>query len=292
MTDSPLSAGPPPGWYADSPTSIRLRWWTGSAWSDHHQGATEPVSVVDPLETPTDADPPATAEVPMTRAARRAAASVSRSIDVAEPPTAQVPPTRAGLRARTAAHTSVRPETVAEPVEAWSVSAEAPPAPQLEPSPTARPVAPSTTEAFPDQILDRNPPSDNFRPPPRPVTYLPQPSGYVHVPQNTLLPVSSSNGPAKTSIALILLSLLSGLATHFWLSTSRPLLAGVINLAVTALLFAALVLAIIGLFIAVRRPTKKRESIFALVVSNLAIAGGIALLMLRLIPVGAMYTVG
>ena len=41
MTDSPPPAAPPPGWYADSPRRTRLRWWDGSAWTDHYQGSTE-----------------------------------------------------------------------------------------------------------------------------------------------------------------------------------------------------------------------------------------------------------
>jgi cytochrome bd-type quinol oxidase subunit 2 len=104
--------------------------------------------------------------------------------------------------------------------------------------------------------------------------------------------VSSSNGPARSSIVLILLSLLGGLATHVWLRASRPVLAGAVNLAVMAILFAALVLAIVGLVTAVNRPTKEHEAVIALVVSTLALAGGIALLMLRVIPVGAIYTSG
>ena len=47
MTDSPPSKGPPPGWYADSPTSVRLRWWDGSAWTDHYQAATESLPLRD-----------------------------------------------------------------------------------------------------------------------------------------------------------------------------------------------------------------------------------------------------
>lgn len=251
----------------------------------------------------------------MTRAERRAAKSAAQSMDVSEPPVAEVPPTRAELRARTAALAAVAPHPAIEPAEATApepdpaavpaeASAHAPDpvaepaetpdaasAPQSQPSVVWPP--PQTADApFPDQILHRTPRSDDFRPPLPPVVYLPQPSGYVRVPQSTLVPVSSSNGPARASVVLILLSLLGGLATHFWLSGSRPVLAGVINLAVMAALFAALVLAIVGLVTAVNRPTKKRESIFALVASTLALASGISLLMLRLIPVGAIYTAG
>ena len=38
MTGGPPSAGPPAGWYADTPRSTRARWWNGSAWTDHYQG--------------------------------------------------------------------------------------------------------------------------------------------------------------------------------------------------------------------------------------------------------------
>lgn len=69
MTDAPTSAGPPPGWYADSPHAARVRWWNGSAWTDHYQAATDASAIVAPADVPM-ADP----EPLPTRTARRAAA--------------------------------------------------------------------------------------------------------------------------------------------------------------------------------------------------------------------------
>ena len=93
-------------------------------------------------------------------------------------------------------------------------------------------------------------------------------------------------------MVLILISLLGGIASYWWLGRTNPPLAGLVNLVVMALLLSAFVLAIVGLVIAVSRPTKKRESVFALVVSSLLIIGVIALFALRLISVGAIYSGG
>jgi hypothetical protein len=145
--------------------------------------------------------------------------------------------------------------------------------------------------AFPDQILDRSVRAKEDRPLP-PVVYLPQPSGYVRVPQSTSVPVTSHNGPAKSSLVLILISVVGGVAAHFFVSRSNPALAGVLNLLVVALLFAAVGLAVVGLVIAVRRPTRKRESVFALLASVLLTAGVLTMFALRMISLGAVYAGG
>jgi hypothetical protein len=129
--------------------------------------------------------------------------------------------------------------------------------------------------AFPDQILDRSVRAKEDRPLP-PVVYLPQPSGYVRVPQSTSVPVTSHNGPAKSSLVLILISVVGG----------------VLTLLVVALLFAAVGLAVVGLVIAVRRPTRKRESVFALLASVLLTAGVLTMFALRMISLGAVYAGG
>jgi hypothetical protein len=255
MTDSTPSTAPSPGWYADSPSSTRLRWWNGSAWTDHYQAATEALPLAEPSAD--EIRPP-----PMTRAERRAAENAARPVD---PPITAPPPTRAELRARNEATAVV--EEPENDVPVWAT-------PELEVA--AGPQSPAlVSDAFPDQILDRSMRTKEDRPLP-PVVYLPQPSGYVRVPQSTFVPVSSANGPAKASLALILISLLGGVAVYFFV----------------ALLFSALGLAVVGLVIAVRRPIKKQESVIALVVSVLLIAGVIALFALRMISLGAVYAGG
>lgn len=82
-------------------------------------------------------------------------------------------------------------------------------------------------------------------------------------------PLTSKNGPAKASLILILLLVLGVSAVVWFFSGQDPALAMLLGLVNIAMVLAAFVLAIVGLFIAVRRPTKKRESIFALVVSSL-----------------------
>lgn len=276
MTDSPPSMAPPPGWYADSPSSTRLRWWNGSAWTDHYQAATAAVPVAEPSVDEIPAPP-------MTRAERRAWENAARPED---PPIAAPPSTRAELRARTQAQAVVEPEEprADAPVVLPSVVAAASPEPPAS-------VAQSAAEAFPDQILDRSMRMKEDRPLP-PVVYLPQPSGYVRVPQTAFVPVSSANGPAKASMVLILISLLGGVAAYWFVGRSNPALAGLLNMLIVALLFSALGLAVVGLVIAVRRPTKKQESVFALVVSVLLIGGVFALFALRMISLGAVYAGG
>ena len=82
-------------------------------------------------------------------------------------------------------------------------------------------------------------------------------------------PLTSKNGPAKASLVLILLLVLGVGAVVWFLTGQDPALAMLLGLVNIAMVLAAFVLAIVGLVMAVRRPTKKRESIFALVVSSL-----------------------
>lgn len=82
-------------------------------------------------------------------------------------------------------------------------------------------------------------------------------------------PLTYKNGPAKASLILILLLVLGVGAIVWFVSGQNPALAILLGFINIAMVLAAFVLAIVGLVIAVRRPTKKRESIFALVVSSL-----------------------
>lgn len=92
-----------------------------------------------------------------------------------------------------------------------------------------------------------------------------QPQPYSYARQ----PLTSKNGPAKASLILILLLVLGVGAIVWLLSGQDPALALLLGLLNIVMVLAAFVLAIIGLVIAIRRPTKKRESIFGLVVSSL-----------------------
>jgi hypothetical protein len=222
MTEGMPSTGPPPGWYADSPTSMRMRWWNGSAWTDHYQGSTESVEAVAPV----------------------------------------VPPAlRRDARPRVPPH---------------------PPAPERSSAPPQAPAAVPDPEPFPDQILDRAPRAFVDRPLP-PVTYRPPPGSPSNTMRTTFIPAESKNGPAKASLILILISLLGGVAVFWWLSGANPALIGLVNLINVSILLAAFILAIISLVIAVQRPTRKREPVFALVMSSLLIIGMIVLFAIRVV---------
>lgn len=94
---------------------------------------------------------------------------------------------------------------------------------------------------------------------------------------------ASKNGPATASLVLILFSVLGALA---WaVSGASPGLRVLIALAGATITVAALVLAVAGLVVAVRRPTGKRESALALVLSGLmAVAVAVQLAVLASAP--------
>jgi hypothetical protein len=94
--------------------------------------------------------------------------------------------------------------------------------------------------------------------------------------------LTAKNGPAKASLILILVQLLGGVALialsvaagpqvlqDIWLFTILSLLGFLLTIA-------AFVLAIVGTVIAVRRPTRKREAVFALVFTSLVVLWMIA----------------
>jgi hypothetical protein len=62
MSDEPQTPQPAEGWYPDPNDSSRLRWWDGSAWTDHTHGGDEPQA----------AQPAAVPETPATPAAQTA----------------------------------------------------------------------------------------------------------------------------------------------------------------------------------------------------------------------------
>jgi hypothetical protein len=111
--------------------------------------------------------------------------------------------------------------------------------------------------------------------PAAPAQYQPQyssapyPSAQYSSGQYSAATLTSKNGPAKASLILILILVLGVSALIWFLSGADPTIAVVLGFVNILMVIAALVLAIIGLVIAIRRPTKKRESIFALVFSSL-----------------------
>lgn len=108
---------------------------------------------------------------------------------------------------------------------------------------------------------------------------------------------TSQNGPAKASLILILIQLLAGMAfvgltvaffttgAQFWEFLYLLNALGWVSIVTTT---AAFVLAIIGTVIAVRRPTRKREAMFALVFSSLLILLMIARLVASVGPFGTL----
>ena len=288
MSDAPTSAGPPPGWYADSPHAARVRWWNGVAWTDHYQAATDATAIVPPVEVPAAVVEPVPEPLPTTRAARRAAATASVATQDDPPPPApastSTPNPEFGAASR---DPEPAPAQAAAP-EPDPVRASAPP------SQTAPPAASAPApKPFPDQILGgRGPRMGEYRQPPRPVTYQPHASSYAAAGTSTFIPVTSRNGPATASLVLSLLGLVAGGFVYGWVSPTRPTLGGLLNLLIIAAFLCAVGLAVVGLALAAQRPTRKGRSVLALVVSVLLLVGMCALFALRMIPVGALSVGG
>jgi uncharacterized membrane protein len=148
------------------------------------------------------------------------------------------------------------------------------------------PEAARLAEAFPDQIMDRSPRMGEYRPPLAPVVYRPPPGSHVASTRATYVAIEQRNGPARASLILILISLLGGVAVFWFLAGADPALVGIVNLVNGAILLLAFILAVISVIVAVSRPTKKREPVFALVVSSLLIIGTIVVFTLRVVAAG------
>lgn len=107
----------------------------------------------------------------------------------------------------------------------------------------------------------------------------------------------SANGPAKASLILILIQLLGGLAlfilgiaagaasAQWWQFIEILTIISVLSFLMT---IAAFVLAIIGTVIAVRRPTRKREAVFALVFTSLTIGWMILRSVVSIVAYGSL----
>ena len=82
----------------------------------------------------------------------------------------------------------------------------------------------------------------------------------------------AKNGPAKASLILILVSMLiGGVGIAALISGGSPALLDPLGWLNLVVMISAWALSIIGLVIAVQRPTRKRESIFALVFTSLSL---------------------
>lgn len=82
---------------------------------------------------------------------------------------------------------------------------------------------------------------------------------------------AAKNGPARAALILILLAVL-GVTGILWLVTGGdPFIGASLGLLTIAMVLAAFILSIVGLVIAVRRPTRKGEAVFALIASTLLV---------------------
>ena len=82
----------------------------------------------------------------------------------------------------------------------------------------------------------------------------------------------SKNGSATAAVVIALLAIVA-VAALIWLVPARdPFLTLAVGLAAMTLVGAAFALAVIGLVIAVRRPTRKGSAVLALILSTLLIA--------------------
>lgn len=275
MSDRSSSA-PPPGWYADSPQTSRLRWWNGSAWTDHYR-----------LVDESDAAPPApeVAEAqpapPSSRAALRARRTDPTSVITgagtpAQPAPAMPPEPQPQSPAQPQAPLSIAPPSFGV---GYEPGRRTPPQAPTASAQTAVSIAPPSVgpgyepgERFPDQILTRGPQVEAERIP-RPLSYDPVPSIYTGDQPARLLAPSSQNGAAKTSVALVALSLVGWILAIFWLPQVDAALAGLMIMASVALAIASLLTAVAGLVVAVQRPTRKREAVIGLVLSGLILLG-------------------
>lgn len=101
---------------------------------------------------------------------------------------------------------------------------------------------------------------------------------------------SAKNGPAKAALILIVVQLLGSLAIAGLAFALGPQilqflwLFGLLSLLWLGMIIAAFVLAIVGMVIAVRRPTRKREAVWALVLTSIGIVWLVARNVASLLP--------
>lgn len=290
MPDTPLSASPAPGWYAESQSSPRLRWWNGSAWTDHYR--------VPDTEAPApngEGRGGLVAAEPTSRAARRAAERETGQGAESIPP---------GAHSDSRADTAVTWRAVVDPSgtdpkpirsspsHAPSSNGDRPTVSQgdqsaASPDPfgSAQSDAPIDERAtapeagpIPDNVVPRNARADRIPPPV--VMYQPRqasgPSTGDRLPISVV--PSRRNGLARASLVLTLIGVVGGALAIWWLRVEDRALAGMISALVVALLLLSTALAIGGIASAVRRSIQWATPVIALVLALAALlcAGTVA----------------
>lgn len=302
--------GPPPGWYADTSRTDRLRWWNGAAWTDQFR--------IEETDAAAAADPPVDAAAPMTRAQLRAmhpipapegtavhdvpaaGASGDEVLDEA-PGTAPVWPAPSSLAAPAPARDAA-PSSLAAPAPAGDAApySLAAPAPEADAAPvtadaaraasdSASVVPPAATEApspdrptaaearaprsggFPDQVVPRRTAPGADRMP-TPIVYEPVSSSYIGGMRPPIPEAAPANIPARAAVVLIALAAIGGVAVVVWLASRDQTIAGMVSLVSVALAAGAFFLAIGGLIVSRQRGTGRVISLVALAVSVVLVA--------------------
>ena len=274
--------GPPPGWYADTSRTDRLRWWNGAAWTDQFR-----LQETDPA---TAADQPGNPAAPMSRAQFRALHPIPapEGTGANEVPAAGAAGDEVLGEAQGSAPVWPAPSSLAAPAparDAAPVTAEAaraasdsasavPPAATETPSadrPMAAEARPPRAGGLPHQIVPRRPaPGDDRMP--TPIVYEPVSSSYVGGMRPPIPEAAPANIPARAAIVLLALAAIGGVAVVVWLASRDQTVAGMVSLVSVALAAGAFFLAIGGLIVSRQRGTGRVMSLVALAVSVVLVA--------------------
>lgn len=274
--------GPPPGWYADTSRTDRLRWWNGAAWTDQFR--------LRGSDAATAADQPGNPAAPMSRAQFRAlhpipapegtganevpaaGAAGDEVLDEAQG-SAPVWPAPSSLAAPAPARDAA--PVTADAARAASDSASAVPPAATEAPSADRPMAavarPPRAGGLPDQIVPRRTaPGDDRMP--TPIVYEPVSSSYVGGMRPPIPEAAPANIPARAAIVLLALAAIGGVAVVVWLASRDQTVAGMVSLVSVALAAGAFFLAIGGLIVSRQRGTGRVMSLVALAVSVVLVA--------------------
>lgn len=287
-------AGSAPGWYTGSPDDKRPRWWNGREWTDTYldsleslwlRGSGGPQAEKAAASPAVDSSSEIEEAVPNEIAADPAeqAEPPPDSLELSDPPT--------DSQEQQQPHVDDITDD-AEPAAA----AESPPDPPEEAEPPVEDDVQSSIddetgsydEHHPvrDPILDRRriPRAEDHTAPPALYTQSVQTlssqarssanRAYVAV---AYRPVSSKNGPAKASVFVALAGLIVGCLVPWWYAAGSPVIAQALLIDTVALLAIALILAIIGVILALRRPTTKARPVISLILSLVLAGGAVAL---------------